>query len=131
MSDIHEAAEQGNADEVQRLASGGLLRRAVDVNEQESGWGYTPLHLAAKEGHIETVKALLEHGAQVNAQNLYGWTPLHVAAVRNYTDITRLLLDRGGDITVEDNYGQTPVEAAEGKGHHEMVELLKKHGRTL
>lgn len=131
MADIHQAAEQGDADEVDRLASGGLFRRGVDVDTQEDGWGYTPLHLAAKEGHVETVQVLLDHGASVNIQNVYGWTPLHVAAVRNYTDIARLLLKHGADVEAQDNYNQTPLEAAEGKGHQKMIELLKRYEQRM
>lgn len=38
------------------------------VTLQRDKWRRTPLHRAAKEGHKETVGALLESGAEVNAQ---------------------------------------------------------------
>ena len=37
--------------------------------------GFTALHLAAQEGRLEVVKALLAQGATVNTPNTQGWTP--------------------------------------------------------
>jgi hypothetical protein len=48
-----------------------LLLAPLMMNEE----GETALHLAAGEGHLEIVKLLLEHGADVNAKT----------AVRNMT----------------------------------------------
>ncbi len=39
----------------------------------------TALHLASRSGHTESVKALLEKGAAVNAKNRHGETAFHVA----------------------------------------------------
>ena len=45
------------------------------------------LHLAAQEGHTETVKALLAAGAEVNAKAKDGRTALHVAAGEGHIEI--------------------------------------------
>lgn len=45
-----------------------LIARGGDLNERdENGW--TPLHHAAREGHEETTLALIEAGAEVNAES--------------------------------------------------------------
>jgi ankyrin repeat protein len=39
----------------------------------------TPLHIAAQQGHLEVVKVLLDHGADINAKRSDGETPLLLA----------------------------------------------------
>ena len=36
--------------------------------------GRTPLHLAVSLGHLESVRVLLRHGAQVTKENANNWT---------------------------------------------------------
>ncbi len=43
---------------------------------------YTALHLASSNGHTESVRALLEKGAAVDAENRSGETAFHVAKDR-------------------------------------------------
>jgi hypothetical protein len=40
------------------------------------------LHIAAKRGHVDCIKALLERGADVHSQTVLGRTPLHIVADR-------------------------------------------------
>jgi ankyrin repeat protein len=42
--------------------------------------GATPLHAAAKAGDEQTVRLLLQHGADVTAKNVFGITPMLTAA---------------------------------------------------
>ena len=54
-----------------------------------------PIVEAAKDGDIETVRHLIESGADVNVAGGAGMTPLHWAAERGDLEITRLLLESG------------------------------------
>lgn len=52
-------------------------------------FGNTPLFMASKQGHVETVKALLLMGAMVDgARWSDGAAPLHVAAQKGYTKVS-------------------------------------------
>ncbi len=53
--------------------AGLLLKRGMDVNASLQRME-TPLHVAAKRGHLAMVRFLLEHGAQVNARYAAGTT---------------------------------------------------------
>lgn len=72
----------------------------------------TPLMYAAREGHLEAVRLLLEAGADVNAVDMNGIAPLLLAISNNRIDVARFLIERGADIQAVDWYGRTPVWAA-------------------
>ena len=77
---------------------------------------YTPgkprgMLLAAAE---ETVKLLLDTGADVNAVNEADYSALHGAAFRGQDEIVRLLVRHGADINARDARGRTPYRIAEG-----------------
>ena len=40
-------------------------------------------------------KLLIEHGADVNAKDIYGWTPLYLTACKGRTETAKLLRDHG------------------------------------
>ena len=63
----------------------------------------TPLHWAAFGGHTDTVKLLLDVGADKEVKDKNGETPLHCAAWKGHTDIVKLLLDAGADKDVKEN----------------------------
>jgi len=55
-----------------------------------------PLHVAIAKGHIETVRVLLEYGADPNLKDPQGWTPLHWALhVASSITIVHMLLEGG------------------------------------
>jgi len=90
--------------------------------------GYTPLHTAAHQGHVDVVKLLLEHGADPNARSINGYTPLHTAAFAGYVDVVKLLLEHGADPNARGKDGYTPLHTAAHQGHVDNVKLLLEHG---
>jgi ankyrin repeat protein len=62
----------------------------------------TALHHAAKYGHVEVAKLLLDRGAKIEAKDINDLTPLHLAASNGYLEVDKLLFDRGADIEAKD-----------------------------
>jgi ankyrin repeat protein len=74
--------------------------------------GLTPLQFAVRQGSMETVKALVDAGADVNGRSEYGWTALLVATQNRYYKIGVFLLDHGADPNIANEGGWTPLYIA-------------------
>lgn len=60
MTDLHDAAERGDVDEVHRLLDEGVPVDQLDDSDE------TALQGAAAFGHVEVVRLLLERGAEID-----------------------------------------------------------------
>ena len=67
----------------------------ADVNAK-GATGWTPLHLAAGEGHKEVAELLIAKGADVNAKNAIDETPLDLAIENDKAELADLLRKHGG-----------------------------------
>jgi uncharacterized protein len=76
------------------------------------GGGLTPLIFAAREGDIESARALLDAGANVNQQSEYGWTPLLTAVNNRNYQLGKLLIERGADVNLANKGLWTPLYLA-------------------
>ena len=83
-----------------------LIEAHADVKAR-SKQGFAPIHFAARVGDLESVKALLAAGVDVNMLTAdaapgrggggNGYTPLLVATLRAQVDVALYLLDHGAD----------------------------------
>jgi len=72
--------------------------------------GLTALLMATREGHRESVRALLGGGAEIDQQSAGdGTSPLLMATINGRYDLARELLDRGADPTIASVAGATPL----------------------
>jgi ankyrin repeat protein len=53
--------------------------------------GWTPLHAAANEGHLNVCKILIESGAEQYPKSNDGKTPLELAAQESHTEVESFL----------------------------------------
>jgi ankyrin repeat protein/mono/diheme cytochrome c family protein len=102
------------------------LREGTPLNVQAAD-GTTPLALAALYGTADTVRLLLDHGADPNAAGQAGASPLLLAA--GDLEKVRLLVARGADVNARSKLGNTPlIAAAAHVGNLDVVKLLLDHG---
>ena len=74
-----------------KLTSFTLQDKWADPNRADDLLGRTPLHVAAREGHKEVVRLLIEGGAQQHLRDEYGNTPLTLAEQYGYGDVINYL----------------------------------------
>ncbi|VDB86855.1 unnamed protein product [Peniophora sp. CBMAI 1063] len=122
---LHEAASRGYPEIIRLLLQRGALSTAADY-----GPGGIALHWAAFNGHVDTVRELLDQPtgdsesdnesgpvAQCRARAKSGGTALHLAAMQGHLGVVKLLIARGSPVDAVDNVGATPAQLAEDNGH--------------
>jgi ankyrin repeat protein len=97
---LHAAAYAGQPEIVSLLVAKGAA-----VNDASNRFETTPLHMASEENQIETVKALLGHGADVTAVEINGYNATSQAGWREHWDVLKLLLANGAACQAADIAG--------------------------
>lgn len=93
--------------------------------EARAANGDTILMLASYLDNLSFVKAIIEHGAEINQ---VGWCALHYAAAGGNKDIVALLLEKSAYIDAESPNKTTPLMMAARSGKHIIVNLLLEEG---
>lgn len=129
------ATKAGDRDEVERLiVAGALLDEKVPMVGSLDD-NYTPLGIAAREGHEEIARLLLEAGADPRRLiGLMGGMALHDATYFGHAAIVRLLTRRApvAGLDVQGAYnGLTALHDAVWHGHLDVVRALVNAGARL
>jgi uncharacterized protein len=104
----------------------------------DGGWGKMPppedypslvseaFYIAARNGHVEVAKFLLEKGADINCRGFFGGTGLHWAAINGHKKMVEFLIANGADPELRDEQFNSIALgwALEGK-QAEIAELLR------
>ncbi|MDR1972880.1 MAG: ankyrin repeat domain-containing protein [Treponema sp.] len=90
--------------------------------------GRTPLHFAAREGHLGLLSFFINKKAQINIKDASGATPLHEAARTGNLDVMDLLLSQGSDPNAQDAKGNSALHIGiPSESHREAIGLLLAH----
>ncbi len=109
-----------------------LIAALANWNQTDAKGG-TPLFIAAKNGHIDVVNALITAKADVNkALTTDGCTPLCIAAQNGHKDVVDALIVAkadGNKARIDGGNGKrTPHNVASNEGRREIVALLEDAG---
>lgn len=84
-----------------------IINSGVKVNSS-SRCEHTALHLAARHGHLEVVKLLVEEfGADINVKNQYNNTPLSLAVHSKHGKVAEYLINAGCNLTKQDVFDKS------------------------
>jgi ankyrin repeat protein len=119
------ADKRGGAKGRGKAAAGGAAGAADDTDDAaavfgfgrgrpapKDGGGLTPLVYAVRSNDLDSVKALLAAGADVNQVTGYGWSPLLVATQNRYYKLAAYLMDHGADVNLANKGAWTPLYLA-------------------
>ena len=84
---------------------------------------------AARKGDLDTVKALIEKGAPIEAKTPYGQTPLYLAAMKGHEAVVQFLLEKGAKADVTDTfYKESALDAAMESKYYAVAKLIIAKG---
>lgn len=105
-----------------------LIESGVDINSQTL-YGQTALIAASKNGHVDTVKTLIQKGCRLDTRYYSdGETALFFAVRHGHSDVAEHVLNAGADANAKNKQSQTPLLVAIKKNNDSMIRLLAKHG---
>ena len=121
-----------------------LIQNGADVNAQEDAESMTPLiwaiHLCSDVDYVQTIKLLLEYGANANVKFENGFTAMHWTCQLDHSRVkwgellveaAKLLLENGADINAKNDKGDTPLHVACDRKRVEMIIFLAENGANL
>lgn len=91
-----------------------------EVNEQ--------LLQAAEDGKTDTIKNLINNGANINVQDSDGRTPIMIATYNNDVETAKILIEAGADVNIQDNMKNSPFLYAGAEGYLEILKLTIEAG---
>ncbi|KAH6653770.1 ankyrin repeat-containing domain protein [Truncatella angustata] len=105
------------------------MKTILDVDPR-SPKGRTPLHIAAMNGKLDIVQALLESGADINACDDAGMAPIHygVASAQDSKEVVECLISNGAVLDWADKDGWTALSHAAQAGNVNVAFLLLQNG---
>jgi ankyrin repeat protein len=124
---LDDAASLGNLESVKELIRYAPGQKSEDIFKATNAY-----LLAARYGHTEMVKVLLDAGADVNWVSPEGWNALTWAAREGRYDVAELVINAGIDVNRADKEGYTPLRwAVDGSGYQRLAQIIRKNGGKM
>jgi len=131
---VYQAARDGSSDLRKLLKQLETEQRktALETKTKDGSHFVTPLVIAAHNGHLKSVRILLDYRADIEARGTLkienvvaeGSTPLWAAAFAGRHDVVKLLIRKTADVDGRTAMGSTPLRAASHEGHLDVVRCL-------
>lgn len=117
------ASSVGDAANVQTLLAAGAL---PDLGPDQG-----PLHIAARYGHPEVVRLLLDAGAEVDPGPKWLSKPLVLAATGGSYETVAELIRHGANVNACDKQGSVALHLAAGRNYVDVIEMLVEAGANI
>jgi hypothetical protein len=105
---LEDAAGTGSLDRVRSFFDeDGSLQSTATKHQLQRGFLW-----ACEYGHLETVRFLMDHGADLNDQAGTGQSSLHWAVIGGHLPVIKLLIERGAPLEALNTYGGTALGQA-------------------
>ncbi|XP_034036710.1 cyclin-dependent kinase 4 inhibitor C [Thalassophryne amazonica] len=104
-----------------------VLKAGGNPHVRDHVCGLMVIHDAAREGFVETVRVLIEYGADVNVVDERGNLPLHLAAKEGNLEVVQLLLGCTADPTKPNKLGHTAAQLAHTFRRTETAKCIDDH----
>ena len=138
---VYQAARDGSSDLTDLLKRLKTEQRktALETKTKDGSQITTPLIIAARNGHLNSVKILLRYGADIEDRGtikiendvLKGCAPLWAAAAAGHLNVVKLLIEQNADVDVRTSTGGTPLKAAAYDGYLDIVRCLVESGADV
>ena len=102
-----------------------MLKRTAD-NATRTLHRQAALYKSYKSGKLETLRLLLEKGADTEVQDGWGWWPLHTASAADFRDILELMIANNAELQARDKDSRSVQACAAMAGNHGLFEILRR-----
>ena len=138
---VYQAARDGSSDLTDLLKRLKTEQRktALETKTKDGSQITTPLIIAARNGHLNSVKILLSYKADIEDRGtvkiendvVKGSTPLWAAAASGHLDVVKLLIEQNAEVDGRVSTGGTPLRAAAYDGYLDTVRCLVESGADV
>ncbi|KAI9890873.1 MAG: hypothetical protein M1814_003512 [Vezdaea aestivalis] len=137
---LSHAASKGQVEIVKRLLGHGACKSDSEYRDANE---HHPIFIAARRGHQDIVKILLQNGASIECKNGLGWTLLLEASQNDRTEMMKFLIQNGADVNAKSSEGATALHYMASRlgwdqsskdfsqVREEMIELLHRKGANM
>ena len=101
----------------------------IGAEPDKDGW--TPLHYAATNGHLDVVEYLISKEVDIDAQSPSDTTPLMMAARYGHIKVVKYLLDNDADLSLHNKQNLTAIDFAYLNNQNEIGDGLRSRWKKL
>ena len=127
VSDIYKACAQNNLQSVQYL----IEREKIPPDYDNDFQKRTPLFISSESGHLDIVKYLYSHYADINHKTTTSDTPLIASSSKDHLEVVEYLIEQGAQVNDHNNKGNTALFVSSENGYMEIVKCLVEHGANV
>lgn len=109
---------------VDKLKTSSRLKEELDYQDSD---GFTAMHTGVRAGKMETIRCLVEAGANINIAEDYGFIPLHEAIIAGNFENAKYLIEKGADV----NHKITRADGAYAPGDDAKAIASKSRNQDI